>query len=222
MTKLIVPENINEFNRYHLYKEWRKELRSANKPRKGALWKNALFYCVLILMVLMAVFFGGKSGAKRIGPFAYNTVLTTSMRSVYPKGSLITSWAISENETLNAGLADGTDIVFMKDDESVVVHRIIEIMEDYEDTGVRAFRTQGVDNKAPDSWITYEPNVIGRVTWHVPYVGEAFLIIQENPLLFGGAVGIICAAFICWQYVFKKTKPTDTNGENTDEEDIIF
>ena len=175
--------NINDFNREYMYRIWSGEIETSKEPHKKSAVKNVIFYSVLLAAVALAFFYSGsKEPGKRFGPFTYNTVLTESMNSVSPKGSLITSWAIRPDEPLEAGLETGTDIVFLKEDGTVIVHRIIEIIEDYEDSGQRAFRTQGVDNPAPDSWITYEGNVLGRVTWHLPYAGDILLVIAENIL----------------------------------------
>jgi signal peptidase len=195
----------NDFNQEYMYRCWQEEIEAAGQPQKGAAVKSIAFYGILIIMVTMAFFYSTNSDpGKRFGAFSYNTVLTSSMQSVYPQGSLITSWAIKEGEPLQAGLGNGDDIVFVKEDETVVVHRIIEIMTDYEDTGQRAFKTQGVDNPTPDSWITYEGNVIGKVTWHVPYVGQGLLFISDNIMLVVGAIVAIAVLLALWQAALKK------------------
>ncbi|MDR2712439.1 MAG: signal peptidase I [Clostridiales bacterium] len=194
-----------DFNREYYYKLWTDEARAAKHPPKGAVIKSAIFYSLLLIMVMLAFFYSGnREPGKRFGPFAYNTVLTPSMNSVYPQGSLITSWAIRPDEYLTAGLEDGTDIVFILEDGKVIVHRIIEIMEDYEGSGRRAFRTQGVDNPSPDPWITIDANVIGRVTWHVPIVGDVLAIIADNILWVILAIAVISVIIVLFSMVFKK------------------
>lgn len=208
---MVSARTANDFNNEYCYRLWREETEAAKQPQKGAALKSAIFYAALIGMVLFAFFYsGGENTGKSFGPFAYSRVLTGSMQSVYPQGSLITSWAIKPDEPLKAGLEDGTDIVFVVKNEStgqekVVVHRIIEIYEDYEDTGVRGFLTQGIENPAPDPWgVTSEVNVIGRVTWHVPYVGDAMAFLAENIIW---VVAIIVALLVIgtmMRFAFKK------------------
>ena len=196
----------NDFNKEYLYKCWCGEIEAAGKPTRGKAVKNVAFYGVLTVMVLLAFFYSGnKNPGKRFGPFAYNQVLTPSMQSVYPQGSLIASWAIKQDEPLKAGLENGTDIVYVKNDGGeVVVHRIIEIYENYEDSGQRAFITQGVNNLSPDPWITYEGNVIGKVTWHIPFVGDVLAWISKNILLAVGLVVFLSAVISVWKAVLKK------------------
>ncbi|HCC35137.1 MAG TPA: signal peptidase I [Ruminococcaceae bacterium] len=202
------PRTINDFNREYIYKHWKQEIEESKKPKKGATVRSAVFYAALVVMVLLAFFYSGnRDPGKRFGPFAYNTVLTGSMQSVYPQGSLITSWAIAPDEALKSGLQNGTDIVFTKEDGTVVVHRIIEIFENYEDSGQRAFRTQGVDNPNPDTWITFEGNVVGRVIWHMPYLGSVLAMIAENVLWIILIVAVLAATITLWKIVFKKETP---------------
>lgn len=200
---------INDFNREYMYSLWKDEVKAAEKTGQGSFIRDAAFYVILTSLVMLAFFYNGnREPGKRFGPFSYNTVLTNSMQSVYPQGSLITSWAVKPAEPLNAGLENGTDIVFIRDNGDVVVHRIIEIIDNYEDSGQRAFKTQGVDNPAPDSWTTYEGNVIGRVTWHVPYVGNFFSMIAENLLWIILFLVIIFAIITLLKIVFEKEEPT--------------
>ncbi|MCL2488453.1 MAG: signal peptidase I [Oscillospiraceae bacterium] len=201
---------VNDFNREYLYNCWVEETVSAKQPRKGQAIKDSIFYACLLMMVLLAFFYSGTGqNGKQFGPFAYNSVLTTSMQSVYPQGSLITSWAIAPDEKLTAGLENGTDIVFTKSaDGEVVVHRIIAIMEDYEDSGQRAFRTQGVDNPSPDQWVVYEGNVVGRVTWHIPYLGAVMEFIAQNVLWVVLILVILFTIAAMLKIVFKKEQPT--------------
>ena len=173
---------------------------------QGTKIKNVIFYSILLIMVILAFFYSGnKNPGKKFGPLAYNTVLTTSMNSVYPKGSLIASWTIKSGESLKAGLENGTDIVFLKDKKgTLVVHRIIEIMEDYEDSGQRAFRTQGVNNPAPDPWVTYEGNVVGRVIWHIPYAGNVLAQISKNIILVVVVIAAVSIIITLLKFAVKK------------------
>ncbi|MCL2654687.1 MAG: signal peptidase I [Coriobacteriia bacterium] len=208
---------VNDFNKEYLYHYWLKESEEAARPNtKARIIRSAIFYSVIVLLVVLAFFYSGnKNPSKRFGPFAYNTILTTSMQSVYPQGSLVTSWAIKPAEAVKAGLADGTDIVYTRQDGTVVCHRIVEVLDDYEDSGQRAFRTQGVDNPQPDPWITYEGNVIGRVTWHVPYVGAALLFVATNLLWIIVLLVVISVIITLLKITFAKEPRTVGGGPVT-------
>ena len=65
---------------------------------------------------------------------------------VYPKGAPVVS-----RRTDPSTLEIGDDITFMTGETTTVTHRIIGIVENYADTGQRAFQTQSVMNRTPDS-----------------------------------------------------------------------
>lgn len=180
-------KTLTEFNRDYEYKAMKKMFSS--KP-KGSPLKAAIFYAFLIIMVVLAFIYSGNEDAgKRFGPFSYNSVLSDSMDSVYPRGSLVASWELKPNEELKTGLDGGDDIVFVTKEGKVIVHRILEIKDDYEDSGQRGFVTQGVENPNPDASVTYEGNVVGKVIWNVPYIGGILGFIADHILYIG--IGIL-------------------------------
>jgi len=206
---------LTAFNR-----EYGRESAQAKSKPKESFLRSSIFYGVLLLAVAAAFFYSnGDNPGNRIGPFSYNTVLTTSMQSVYPKGSLVTSWVVKPGEPLQAGLDKGTDIVFVREDGMVVVHRIIEIMDNYEESGQRAFRTQGVDNPTRDDWVTYEGNVVGRVTWHVKYVGDILAFVAEKAIWVVAAFILLFALLNILKFIFRKDPPE--SHTDTKEVDVV-
>jgi len=200
-----------EFNRAYAYQCFLREREAAQEKPGGSPVKSAIFYGFLIAAVALAFFYrSGDNSGQSFGPFAYNTVLTSSMKSVYPKGSLVTSWALKPGEPVQAGLEKGTDIVLIREDGMIIVHRIIEIMDNHEESGQRGFRTQGVDNPTQDDWVTYEGNVIGRVTWHAPYLGDALAYIAEKFIWILVVLAAVFALLTVLKIVFKKEAPPDS------------
>ena len=191
-----------QVNRDYAYHCYQKEMKAMERD-KGSIIKDTIYYAVLVIVVLGALIWsGGDDSAKRFGPFSYHTVLTESMNSVYPKGSLVTAWAVKPNETYNVGLENGDDIVFIMPNGRVVVHRIIEVVDENDDSGRRVFLTQGVDNERPDFFVTDEGNIIGRVTWHVPYVGAILALISENILYVSAGIAVLFLLFTLIGFIF--------------------
>lgn len=194
---------LNEFNKEFEYKLLEKNTDSEPKKRKkgpAAVISSIIFYLVLICMVLATFIYSqqSKTGNNFLG-FSYYNILTGSMRSVYPPGTFVLVRSVDAN-TLDVG----DDIAFFKDQETVVTHRIIEAENNYNGSGQRAFRTQGTDNPSPDSYITYQGNVIGKVVWSMPVLGFVFDYIANNVILI--AVAIIClfALSFCLRVFFSK------------------
>ena len=211
-----MAKSLLEFNRAYDYRLFVQDRQAAKaKPKESAI-KSALFYGLLVAAVVFAFFFrSGNNAGQRFGPFAYNTVLTTSMTGLYNKGALVTSWALMPGEPVQAGLDKGTDIVFTIEKQNtngtymVVVHRIIEIIDNYEESGQRGFRTQGVANPTPDDWVVYEGNVIGKVTGHVEYLGDILAYIAEKIIWISGGLVAIFVLLTMLKVAFKKEEAKD-------------
>lgn len=142
---------------------------------------DILFYALLVALVAGAALFARQNQAQKndggIFGYSYYQVLTTSMQSEIPQGSLV---------LVHQGTDDiqvGDDITFMVSETDVATHRCIEIVDDYNGTGMKAFNTQGVDNPHPDGH-TMENNVIGKVVFHVPYLGKILALIADNLVWF--------------------------------------
>lgn len=150
----------------------KKSERGRNKlqKKKKSIFGDLLFYGVLIALIVGVVILtgSGQQGPHSLAGFTIQTVLTSSMESVYPKGSLVIS-RYTEPDTLEIG----DDITFMTNETTTVTHRITGIVEDYADTGQRAFQTQGVMNAQPDSQLVPAVNVVGKVVFHSYAAGKA-------------------------------------------------
>ncbi|MCP1102418.1 signal peptidase I [Aequitasia blattaphilus] len=146
------------------------------KAGRAAIISDIIFYFALIAMVVCAVLFSrGAFGTQTFGGYRFYEVLTTSMESVYPRGSLV---LIKKTEA--SELVVGDDITFAKDSSNLITHRIIEIKEDYEGSGKRAFVTKGVDNATADADVVLADNVMGKVTKGIPRMGAALSWIGSN------------------------------------------
>lgn len=100
-------------------------------------------YCLLsvliVLVVSVAFLKGGDSGApKSLAGFSTFTVLTGSMQDEIPQGSLVITQQTDPRE-----LKIGDDITYLSSPTTTVTHRIVGIIENYKDTGQRAFENAG-------------------------------------------------------------------------------
>ncbi|MFQ9797865.1 MAG: signal peptidase I [Clostridia bacterium] len=104
---------------------------------------EVVFYGLLLLLIIAALFVRTTSdGApKSLAGYSGMIVLTESMQSEIPKGSLVIAQQV-DPETLQIG----DDITYMANQTTSVTHRIVGIIENYENTGQRAFQTQGIMN----------------------------------------------------------------------------
>jgi len=134
------------------------------------------FYAVLLTAIAAAFFLGGGSGAPRtLMGYSVMMVLTDSMHSEIPRGSLVAIKRVDPAE-----IRVGDDVTYIREDNSTVTHRVIGIAENYGGSGMRGFQTQGVDNRLPDPDIVYANNIAGKVEWHNAFIGQTAVFLRLN------------------------------------------
>jgi signal peptidase len=127
----------------------------------------------------------------RLFGWELQVVLSGSMEPTYPVGSLNLVEPVQASE-----VEVGMPMAFWapSDAKVMVTHRVVEIVEQQDGL---YFRTQGDANEDPDSNLVPADNVVGRVRWHIPYLGyvvrrlrdrQGFLLLMAVPaglLVFG-------------------------------------
>ncbi len=117
-------------------------------------------------------------------------VLSGSMEPALPVGS-VAFVADRDAEQVRVG-----DILTFRHPDypgRLVSHRVVAVNRD--ERGVVSFRTKGDANDSPDSWTVSADQVVGVVTFHLPYAGYAHRFVR-TPTGFGLLVGIPAALLI--------------------------
>ena len=147
--------------------------------QKNSLWKsisNIIFYAALVAIVLGAVILSNKNGGGSIfSSFRYFEVLSRSMQSEIPQGSLVFTQKVPSNE-----IKAGDVITFLRSDEQYVTHEVIAVMPDFDGRGSLGFQTKGTDNIDPDPDIVGANNVAGVVKLHISGLGFTLSYIKDN------------------------------------------
>ena len=175
------------------------------KGRAGKIIGECVFYGLLLLLILSAVFVRTTSdGSPRsLAGYSGMIVLTESMQSEIPKGSLVITKTVDPQS-----LQIGDDITYMANQTTSVTHRIVGITENYENTGQRAFQTQGIMNREPDKQMVPAVNVVGKVVFHSEVLGTvASFIGQYWPFL----LFILAVAFVLL-YVLRRIFKSPPGG----------
>lgn len=149
----------------------------SKEPKKNGWIGEVLFYVVLVLLVLSVavIKINGSGSPVSFAGYTAQIVLTGSMEEVIPKGSLVISKRVDP-----ASLQIGDDIIYMANQTTTVTHRIVGITEKYENTGQRAFQTQGVMNDEPDKLPVPAANVVGKVVFYSPALGQIANFVSKN------------------------------------------
>jgi signal peptidase len=182
-----------------------------------AVVSDILFFVLLIAAAMIVLSTGGTDGRPRVF-FGYSmmNVLTDSMQSELPKESFVLT-RVADPGTIVVG----ENITFIMRDNRVVTHQVVEVLEDYEDSGMRGFRTQGLENPQPDREIVFAVNVIGRVVYSNAELGIALNYARGNIWLVAGMAGLVLALLVLLRYLSKpNSNPKDERTIEEKEEKL--
>ena len=132
-------------------------------------WISGVLVGLVVLLAIALV------GVRLIGLQPY-VVLSGSMEPIYHVGSLIYVKSVDYKE-----LEVGDDITYMLDENTVVTHRIVEVLVDEEEPDTIRYLTKGIANDVQDGGSVHYKNIIGQPVFTIPYLGYAANYIQNPP-----------------------------------------
>lgn len=150
-------------------------------------WISGVLVGLVVLLAIALV------GVRFIGlqPFV---VLSGSMEPTYHVGSLIYVKSVDYKE-----LKPGDPITYMISQDTVVTHRITEVLVDEEDPNTLRYFTKGDANDVPDGSSVHYRNIIGKPVFSLPYLGYVSNYIQNPPgryMAIAGAALLILLVFL--------------------------
>ncbi len=137
--------------------------------------KRVLNLCSTVLVGIVVLLAIALVGVRLVGLRPY-VVLSGSMEPTYHVGSLIYVKSVDYRE-----LQVGDPITYMLNENTVVTHRIIEILPDEQDSETLRYFTQGDANAVPDGTSVHYKNIIGKPVFSIPYLGYLSHFIQNPP-----------------------------------------
>jgi len=132
-------------------------------------WISGVLVGIVVLLAIALV------GVRLIGLEPY-VVLSGSMEPTYHVGSLIYVKSVDYKE-----LKVGDPITYMISQDTVVTHRIIEVLVDEEDPNTIRYFMQGDANAVADGTSVHYKNIIGKPVFSIPYLGYVSNYIQNPP-----------------------------------------
>lgn len=160
---------------------------------------NVISEILVMLGILLAV---ALVGVRLFGIEPY-VVLSGSMEPTYHTGSVI---YIKEADASQLEVGDA--ITFSIDNDTIVTHRIIEVVEE---NGETAFRTKGDANDTEDGSSVLASQVLGTPIFSIPYLGYLVTYIQSPS-------GKYAAIAVCALLLLMIFLPDMIFGEEEDEE----
>lgn len=165
-------------------------------------WMSGVIVDIVVLLAIALV------GVRLIGlkPFV---VLSGSMEPTYHVGSLIYVKDVDYKE-----LKVGDPITYMVSENTVVTHRIIEVLVDEEDPDTIRYFTQGDANDVPDGSSVHYKNIIGKPVFSIPYLGYVSNYIQTPPGMYVAvAAGAMLIMLVFLPDIFGGDDGKEINGK---------
>ncbi|MFL7795630.1 signal peptidase I [Clostridium chauvoei] len=150
-----------------------------------------MFYVVIVGIIVFAL-------SPKLFGFSFYSVLSGSMTGSIDTGSII---AVKKVEASKIKKSDV--ITFKTGGDTVVTHRVVNV---FNENGLK-FATKGDANEQIDPMKTSEDNVIGKVIFHLPFLGYLIVFIQNNLVVVGITLTIlIVGGYLIENFFSKKTK----------------
>ena len=130
---------------------------------------STLLVAVMVILALLLV------GPRAVGMQVF-VVLSGSMEPTYQTGSVI---YVKEIDPMT--LKEGDPVTFRAAEDTIVTHRIIEVIPDDENPNNKYFRTKGDANEVEDGGVTACDYIVGKPVFTVPQLGYLAAYIQEPP-----------------------------------------
>lgn len=132
-------------------------------------WVSSILVGLVVLLAVLLV------GVRLVGLRPY-VVLSGSMEPTYHVGSLVYVRSVDYRS-----LTVGAPITYLLDEDTVVTHRIVEVIPDSENPEILRFATKGDANDTADGSTVHYKNIIGKPLFSIPYLGYLSYYIQHPP-----------------------------------------
>ncbi|QLH84145.1 signal peptidase I [Halosimplex pelagicum] len=161
-----------------------------------------------LLLVLAVVFlFVSVAVPQVVGSDNSYVVRSDSMSPAIGAGSVV-----YVNDVSASAISTDDVITFQRGSERVT-HRVVAVVEE---NGERRFRTKGDANEDPDPELVSASEIVGRVSFHVPYVGYVVTFAQTDLGL--GLLVIVPAALLIMMEVRDLLRAANDGDETVDDD----
>ena len=102
-------------------------------------------------------------------------IASNSMNPVFYKGDAVLIEKLNKEDANNL---DVNDIIVFYNDDSLIVHRIIEKVETI--SGSYIYRTKGDNNNSADNDLVETHQIVAKYKGFIPKIGYPTIYVQEN------------------------------------------
>lgn len=175
-------------------------------------WRRVGNALGLILVLAVVFLFVSVAVPQVVGSDNSYVVRSDSMSPAIGAGSVVYVNDVS------ASAISTDDVITFQSGSERVTHRVVGVVEE---NGERRFRTKGDANEDPDPDLVSPSEIVGRVSFHVPYIGYvvAFAGTQLGLIALVIIPAITLIASELWALYqsaeSEDSEPADSGGERT-------
>lgn len=159
---------------------------------------------ITTLLVVLAIVFAFFISIIRVFGFQVYGVLTGSMEPALPTGSLIYV------RRVDASTLHVNDIItFQLSPKVIATHRIVDVVTDENNPNSVLFQTKGDANNAVDASLVQPKQIIGKVIFSLPHLGNIASYIQKPP---GTYVAILISGILIFLVFITDASTGDKMG----------
>jgi signal peptidase I len=126
---------------------------------------TGILFLLLIFMIFVVVSSKASGGEPSFLGYQLKTVLSGSMEPTFKTGSIIAVKPVAETSSLK----EKDIITYMQQDQSLVTHRIVEVIKQGDQV---MYQTKGDNNEDIDSQPVLSQNVVAKYTgFTIPFLG---------------------------------------------------
>lgn len=177
---------------------------------------TGVLFLLIISVAVMVMITKFSGGEPQVFGYQLKTVLSGSMEPDIKTGSII---AVKPGGDMTR-FQENDVITFQDEDQKLVTHRIIEVVQSGENM---LYRTKGDNNNSPDANPVLSDNVVAVYTgMTVPYIGYLINFAQSQNgaflLLIPGLLLLVYAVYTIWKALsdLEKAKNAEAD-ENTQD-----
>jgi signal peptidase len=188
--------------------------------RRKDLLKNeyvkSLILLAIILGAIAAFWFGLRIYLRTDYPLL--AVASGSMIPTLNVGDLIVVQGGFHVNDIVAAYGTGDIIVFHKPggSDELIVHRAVA---KFENGAFSYIVTKGDNNPGPDPWRVYDRDLVGKVVWSIPYLGNIPLFVHTPTGM--TIIVILIVILILVEFIIPSTKEKKESEETEEKTDVL-
>jgi len=177
---------------------------------------KSLVILAIILVGIVAFWFGIRTYLRTDSPLL--AVASGSMIPTLNVGDLIVVQGGFNVSNINAAYGTGDIIVFHKpyDPDELIVHRAVEM---HTSVNTTYLKTKGDNNNGVDPWEITDNDLVGKVVWTIPYLGNVPLFVRTPTGMM--IIIVLIVILVLLEFIIPLAEEKKKADQHEEEADVL-